>query len=143
MRLSDSPSLSQVVTLLGQCGLPSDDIREEYLSNFVLIENGGTPIGVAGLQVFGPAALVRSVGVAPAYRKQGLGAELLAAVENKARDQGVRHLYLFTNDAQAYFASYGYAESSRCSAPAEIQGCSQFGSSCCGAATLMGKQLGV
>ena len=111
MRLFDTPRLSQVVTLLGQCGLPSDDLLEEYLSNFVLVVDGGTPIGVAGLQVFGPAALVRSVGVAPAYRKQGLGAELLAALETKARDQDVRHLYLLTNDAQTYFARHGWVSS--------------------------------
>ena len=141
MHLSSSPSRSQVVSLLSQCGLPSDDIRDEYLPNFVLASVGESPIGVAGLQVFGQTALVRSVGVVPEHRQHGVASALLSALEAKARELGVTDLYLLTNDAQQYFAKYGYTELSRCSAPAEIQGCSQFGSSCCGAATLMRKSL--
>jgi N-acetylglutamate synthase-like GNAT family acetyltransferase len=66
---------------------------------------------------------------------------LLAAVEARAKELGVKQVYLLTNDAQAFFAKHGYAEAQRCSAPAEIQACGQFGSSCCGAATFMSKKI--
>ena len=143
MHLLWNPSLAQVARLLGQCGLPSDDIPPEYLPNFVVARDGDADVGVAGLQILGTSALVRSVGVAPSHRLRGLGAALLAAVEAKARSQGVARLYLLTNDAQQFFARHGYTETPRCSAPTEIQSCSQFGSSCCGAATLMGKRTEV
>ena len=141
MRLSASPELQEVSALLASCGLPSEDIKPESLSDFVVAKEGNTPVGVAGLEVLGSSALVRSVGVATSHRGHGLGSNLLAAVEAKAKARGVKQLYLLTNDAQSFFGKHGYIAVQRCSAPAEIQACSQFGSSCCGAATLMNKQL--
>jgi amino-acid N-acetyltransferase len=133
--------MPEVAALLSSCGLPSEDIGPNSLPNFVVAKEGTTSIGVAGLEVKGSNALIRSVGVALSHRHHGLGAKLLAAVEARAKELGVQHTYLLTNDAQAFFARHGYAEVPRCSAPAEIQACSQFGSSCCGAATLMSKQM--
>ena len=141
MRILSNPALPQVAPLLAQCGLPSDDIRSEYLPDFVLAMEGETPVGVAGLQVFGASGLVRSVGVAPSSRLRGLGSQLLSAVEARARERGVHQLYLLTTDASAFFAKHGYSEYSRCSAPDEVQSCSQFGSSCCSTATLMAKRI--
>jgi amino-acid N-acetyltransferase len=141
MHLSANPELQEVSALLASCGLPSEDIKPESLSDFVVVREGDTPLGVAGLEVLGSTALVRSVGVASSHRCHGLGSRLLAAVEVRARARGVKQLYLLTNDAQRFFGKHGYSEVQRHAAPAEIQGCSQFGSSCCGAATLMTKSL--
>lgn len=142
MQIASHPRRPEVAALLSQCGLPSDDLRPESLPDFVLASEGGEAVGVAGLEVFGATALVRSVGVVPRERSRGLGAQLLAAVEARARARGVGTLYLLTNDSERFFAKHGYAEAARGSAPAEIQGCSQFGSSCCAGATLMSKALG-
>jgi amino-acid N-acetyltransferase len=141
MRISSSPTMEQVSRLLGQCGLPSGDILPEDLPNFVLARYEDVDAGVAGLQVFGSVGLVRSVAVVPTRRSRGLGATLLAAIERRARSQGVTQLFLLTNDAQGFFIAHGYRECPRCSAPAEIQGCSQFDSSSCRTATLMTKQV--
>ena len=141
MQLSSHPSMTQVARLLAQCGLPSDDILPEDLPNFVLASDGESEVGVGGVQVLGSSGLVRSVGVLPSHRSRGLGGRLLAAVEDRARSQGVKQLFLLTHDAQSFFLAHGYTESSRHSAPPEIQGCSQFGSSCCRTATLMCKQV--
>ncbi len=141
MRLSSNPPLADVAALLARCGLPSDDIEPAQLADFVVAVNDRHVLGVAGLQCLGAAALVRSVGVDPAQRSRGLGSTLLDAVETRARERGVRQLYLLTNDAAGFFARHGYAALQRCAAPAEIQGCSQFGLSCCGAATLMSKPI--
>lgn len=141
MRLSSNPELQEVSALLARCGLPSEDIKPESLPDFVVAMEGNTPVGVAGLEVLGSSALVRSVGVAASHRCHGLGSNLLAAVEAQAKERGVKQLYLLTNDAQTFFGRHGYKIVQRCSAPAEIQACSQFDSSCCEAATLMSKQL--
>jgi amino-acid N-acetyltransferase len=141
MQFSSHPTMAQVARLLAQCGLPSDDILPEHLPNFVLARDGESEVGVAGLQVLGSSGLVRSVAVLPSHRSRGLGTKLLAAVEDRAQGQGVKQLFLLTHDAQSFFLAHGYTESSRCSAPPEVQGCSQFGSSCCGAATLMCKRI--
>ena len=141
MHFSSNPSMSQVARVLAQCGLPSDDILPEHLPNFVLARDGESEVGVAGLQLLGSSGLVRSVGVLPGHRSRGLGTRLLAAVEDRARSEGLKQLFLLTNDAQSFFLAHGYTESSRCAAPPEVQGCSQFGSSCCEAATLMSKRI--
>lgn len=139
--LSRNPSLTDVVALLSRCGLPSNDIDPQWLADFVVVVDRGGPLGVAGLQCFGSTALVRSVGVDARHRSQAWGSRLLGAVEAFAREHGVRQLYLLTHDAAGFFARHGYAAMPRCAAPAEIQGCAQFGSSCCGAATLMTKSI--
>lgn len=141
VHVARNPSLTDVVALLSRCGLPSDDIDPQWLADFVVVVDDGAPLGVAGLQCFGTTALVRSVGVDAPHRSHGLGARLLGAVEACARERGVRQLYLLTNDAAGFFARHGYAAMQRCAAPAQVQGCTQFGSSCCGAATLMTKSI--
>jgi amino-acid N-acetyltransferase len=143
MLLSSNPALQEVATVLASCGLPSEDIEPGLLSNFVVAKEGTTPIGVAGLELRGASALVRSVGVTISHRRHGLGSNLLAAVEARAVQLGVGHAYLLTNDAQGFFARHGYTAIQRCLAPAEIQACTQFSSSCCAAATLMSKRLDV
>lgn len=141
MRISRNPGLPDVAALLNSCGLPSDDIVPSYLPDFVLATEGPAPIGVAGLQVFGARALLRSVGVAPDQRSHGLGTKLVAATEARAKERGVTQLYLLTNDAQAFFARLGYEPVERCAAPPEVQASAQFSSSCCCGATLMSKEL--
>ena len=126
MQLSWSPSLANIARLLSQCDLPSGDIIPEYLPNFVIARDGHAEVGIAGLQILGTNALVRSIGVASTHRRRGPGSALLAAVEARARSQGVMQLYLLTNDAQAFVAAQGYTELPRPSAPAEIQSCSPF-----------------
>ncbi|MDH4259870.1 MAG: GNAT family N-acetyltransferase, partial [Gammaproteobacteria bacterium] len=99
MRLSSSPSLPEVAALLSNCGLPSEDIEPGLLSNFVAAKEGAALIGVAGLELKGTTALVRSIGVASSHRHRGLGANLLAAVEARAKELGVKEVFLLTNDA--------------------------------------------
>lgn len=136
-----NPGLARVAAVLATCGLSSDDVGPEHPSDFVLAHEGPVDVGVAGLQVFGTEALVRSVGVLPGRRSRGLGAELLAAIEGHARSRGVRQLYLLTTDAQPFFAQHGFSAVPRSSAPARVQGSTQFGSTRCGSATLMAKTI--
>lgn len=142
MHIQSHPTMAQVQLLLGLCGLPGDDIAPEYLPDFFIARDGDQDIGVAGVEIRGSFALIRSVAVHPGQRSRGLGAQLVAAVERRAAERGATQFFLLTNDAQAFFRGRGYAEVSRCSAPAEIQSCGQFGSSCCGGATLMTKAAG-
>jgi len=140
MNIETFPSLADAAAVLAVCGLPSDDI-EPFLEHFLVARSERGPVGLAGLQLLGDKALLRSVAVIASYRSNGLGSRLVRAAEQHARDAGVNELFLLTNDAQRFFARHGYAELSRCSAPAEVQATAQFGSTCCGAATLMYKQM--
>ena len=105
MLLSSNPKFEEVTSLLLTCGLPSEDITPQMLQEFVVIREDDSLLGVAGLQIFGSVALVRSVGVDAAHRSRSLGSSLLAAIEARARQRSVKQLYLLTKDAQLFFTS--------------------------------------
>jgi amino-acid N-acetyltransferase len=141
IQIKMSPSLTEAAAVLTVCGLPHDDIEPHSLDHFVVARDEHVAVGVAGIQVLGDKALLRSVAVLPSHRSAGIGSRLVAAAEQHARGAGVSEVFLLTNDAQQFFARHGYVELSRCSAPAVVQETAQFGSVCCGAATLMCKAM--
>ena len=141
INLELSPSAAEAAALLAACGLASDDIEDSYLAHFVVARDGRVPVGLAGIQLLGEIALLRSVAVLQPCRSTGLGSRLLRAAEQHARDAGVSELFLLTNDRQGFFAAHGYLELSRCDAPAQVQATTQFGSTCCSGATLMRKTM--
>jgi GNAT superfamily N-acetyltransferase len=73
-------------------------------------------------QLFGTAALrvhdlegredltpwLGGVFVGSAFRRRGIGAALCATVEDAARSRGIRTLYLFTLDKQAWYSRLGW-----------------------------------
>jgi len=78
----------------------------------------GRPIGCGALKLHGGApAEVKRMWIAPAARGLGLGARLLAELERRARDAGVRVLRLETNralhEAIALYRRAGYVEVDR------------------------------
>lgn len=51
--------------------------------------------------------------VGAAHRRQGIGARLVRAVEDKARDLGIELLYLFTPDKEGYYQGLGWETTER------------------------------
>jgi amino-acid N-acetyltransferase len=143
MDIVPNPTLAEVRVLLERCGLPGEDLEERHMAHFIVARGESGPVGVAGLQVLGTVGLLRSVAVDRPARSQGLGKRLVSVVEARARELGLSHLFLLTNDAEPYFARLGYTPQPRSGATLEIQGTSQFGSCCCKSATFMGKKLQV
>ena len=80
----------------------------EFLPSFWVLEAGGTVVGAAGLEVYGEAAVLRSVVVAPSVRGTGQGVRLADTALAEARCQDVRRVYLFTKDAGPFFARFGF-----------------------------------
>ena len=131
-----------VTALLAQSKLPYADLTPDHLRHFLLFRQAGEPVGVVGLELYGEAALLRSLVVAESHRGTGLGRRLVEAVEAHARRQGVRVLYLLTETAEAFFARQGYARTVREGAPANVQQSSEFASVCPVSAACMRKRLG-
>jgi amino-acid N-acetyltransferase len=130
-----------VCALLAQCGLPADDLAAAHAADFVVADEGGRIVGTAAVQRFGDDGLLRSVAVAAAWRGQGLGAALVEAVEQRARSQGLRALWLLTTTAAVYFAARGWRPVSREAAPAPVRASSQFAVTCPSSAACMVKPL--
>jgi GNAT superfamily N-acetyltransferase len=70
------------------------------------------PVGLGNLGVRGEDAWIGGVGVVPAARRSGVGEALMRALHERARDRGVRRVWLeviFENaGAHALYAKLGY-----------------------------------
>ena len=121
--------LPAVEALLGSAGLPLDGVADAFRSG-VVARDDGRIVGCAGVELYGDAALVRSVAVDEARRGEGLGTELVASVEAVARDAGAREAYLLTETAEDWFPRFGYAAISRAEAEPAIGSSVEFTSAC-------------
>ena len=65
-----------------------------------MAEGDGSIVGIAGLEVYGSAALLRSVAVDPAWRGTGLGRLVTERALDDARSAGASEVYLLTTTAK-------------------------------------------
>lgn len=131
---------SGVLALLTEAGLPTDEVSE-WLSRYIVAEEGGRIIGVAGLEAHGTDGVLRSVAVAPAYRGAGLGARLAATAIASARRAGLRRLYLLTETAAGYFPRHGFRRIPRSEASEAVQESVEFAEACPDSAVAMVLEL--
>lgn len=136
--LAPSP---QLATLLANCGLPVSDISAGETSLFVGAFVGKDLAGTVGLQLYPPAALLRSLAVSPSHRGHGVGVTLVRHAEALAAERGVDTLYLLTTSAAPFFAKGGYEVVPRSAAPQAIQTTTQFSGLCPATSTCMAKRL--
>ncbi len=134
--------LSDITRLLAEAGLPADDLTPANLSSFDLVlDCEGRVVGMAGLDVSGRDALLRSLAVAKDWRGKGLGDHLVARREAAARVAGVSTIYLLTTTAGDFFRRLGYVDTSREIVPAAVAAHAQFRSLCPASAKCMAKHL--
>ena len=126
--------------LLAQHQLPSDDIAH-HLRHFHVANLDGCIVGAAGLEIYRPFALVRSLVVSQDLWGQGIARQLYNRSESYARQQGVVRLYLLTLTAPGFFGKYGFVEIDRNSVPDTIQKTREFAEVCPASATCMVKYL--
>lgn len=133
--------LADITQLLSACGLPTADVATSGALLFFGEQSNGKLAGVIGLEVYGTVALLRSLAVAPAQRKHGLGRSLVRFAETYAAKHGIESLYLLTTTAGDFFSKLGYAIASREAAPLPIKATPQFSGLCPGSSAFMSKQL--
>ena len=137
-RADELPALK---TLLDSSGLPSSDLTEAHLNDFIVLAQAGRVAGSIGMERFGEDALLRSLAVDTMMRGEGYGKRLLELVEARAADTGVRRLYLLTMSADTFFEHQGYERIDRASVPEAIRNTTQFASLCPSSATCLFKTL--
>lgn len=143
---SDAPPLSDrdfgaVRDLLSDSDLSHEDLSPGSMRDFVGLRGEDGLQAVAGLELHGSEALLRSVATTPAARGTGLGKKVTAAAEARARRAGVARLWLLTETAEGFFARLGWARAARDEAPPSIRETTQFTSLCPASAALMVKRL--
>ena len=140
LRAAGSGDIETLAALLAAEGLPPMDPAESS-THFHVIDDGQGVVAVAGIECHGPAALLRSVVVAPRQRGRGLARRLTEHMADLAGRLGHGVLYLLTMDAEAYFAGLGFTRVDRDEAPEEIRRCRQFREQCPDSAVLMRRAI--
>lgn len=123
--------------LVAEAGLPLGGLREHWSDFSVAVSPAGEIVGVAGLEIYGRAALLRSVVVAPAWRGRDMARDLVHACCARAAGRSVRELYLLTDSAEAYFRRLGFEPVSRAAVPAQVKRSIEFKTPRCASAACM------
>jgi amino-acid N-acetyltransferase len=129
--------LRGALDLLGRAELTEQDVAERWGHYFVVREDDGRVVGVAGLEIHGEDGLLRSVAVDAEYRGQGLAASLVEAALERAKRVNLRAVYLLTTGARDYFARRGFADCPREDAPAAVRESWEFRTGCPSTAAFM------
>jgi amino-acid N-acetyltransferase len=139
--IRERPPHLSVLALLEAEGLPASDLTEAHLEHFFFTGSDGAPSALVGLEIYGEAALLRSLIVNAAARTQGLGSALVLHAEEYAAAHQVRALYLLTTSAETYFEHRGYRRIDRAEAPPAIKSTREFASLCPASSAFMIKRL--
>jgi amino-acid N-acetyltransferase len=140
LRPARSADLPAVLALLGRSNLPTTGVAEA-LPHFVLAENDGELVGVAGLELYGESALLRSVAVEERWQGSGVGRTLIERALAVTRDRGIKDVFLLTTTAEHYFPRFGFACVSRDSVTEAVQASAEFKGACPASAVVMRKAL--
>jgi amino-acid N-acetyltransferase len=141
MQLSPAPDLDDAVALLDEVGLPTSDVDAALLKHFFGVYENGDLVGLGGLELYPPVALLRSVVTSPRCRGRGVARIMVQELEAHAERHGVTEIFLLTTDADAYFAAQEYRVIARDEAPQSIRETEQYARLCPGSSTLMVKRL--
>lgn len=136
------PGEASVVTrLVEDAGLSVKDLTPQKLNHFIVARKGDAIVGVVGLEPAGSQALLRSLAVAEAHRRESVGRRLVAAIEKYACSGGTRAIYLLTMGAADFFIKRGYQRVDRQNAPADIQATDEFRTLCPASAHCLCKRI--
>ena len=144
-RSDDKP---RIAALLDRIGIVHPVLDQFWPSYFVIPGPGSgtdanTPlVGCVALEVIDDVALLRMLAVVPERRGEGLGYLLVETATERARTQGVRHLYLVTDGAQGYFGQkLGFQAAERKDVDPKIAGTAEYQLARSKNATWMHKEL--
>jgi arsenate reductase len=127
--------------LLRAACLPVEGVNDHFDAFFIAEDRSVRAVGVAGLEIYGSVALLRSVAVEPSARSQGLGSALVWRALTNARERGVQEVYLLTTTASGFFEKQGFERVERSRVPSSVTKSSvEFTGACPDTATVMLRQ---
>jgi amino-acid N-acetyltransferase len=140
MRAATDTDWPAIKLLLGDCDLPLAGARG-HLANFLVTTDGDEIVGCVGAEVYGDAALLRSLAVVEWARGQGLGHKLVELLIARLRTGGVRQVALLTTSAADFFTPLGFAPAARSDFPAALQQSEELKGACPESAVAMIRRL--
>jgi amino-acid N-acetyltransferase len=140
IRVAAPGDFAGVVRLLEAAELPTAGL-EPSLPDFLVAEERGRVVGVAGLEVYGDCALLRSAVVDAGRRGAGLGVGLIESLLRRATMRGVREIYLLTTTAEHFFPRFGFVRIPRADVAPAVRASEEFRGACPDSAIAMRKVM--
>jgi len=140
LRPADDADRDAILGLLGRLELPTAGVVS-WLAGFWVAVRDERLVGVAGMERYEDAGLLRSVAVAPECQGGGVGRALVERLLHEGRAEGVREVYLLTTTAEHYFARIGFARVARSEVPGPLLGSEEFNGACPSSAVVMRRSL--
>lgn len=89
------------------------DLLEREIGRFSVVEHDGLIVGCAALYPYGEGqAELAGLAVHPQYRRWGYGEQLMKRIEARARETGVKRLFVLTTVTAHWFIERGFSEKS-------------------------------
>lgn len=137
---ADLKHLPILKKFLSEVDLPIEDIGEK-VHLFYWKGTKGIPFACGGFEQYGDIGLLRSVAIRPQQQGSGNGKAWVSRLLQKAREMGMKDLYLLTTTAEGFFKKMGFENQDRESVPQAIKESEEFSSLCPSTAVLMHKKL--
>ena len=137
MRAARKEDRASVGALLREARLGEDDVDTAFPQGYVVAESGGRISGVAGIERYGPHALLRSVAVAAALRGKGVGEALVHDRLAAAEAGGAEDVWLLTTTAARWFPRFGFASVPRVAIPEPLQASAEVCHACPASAAVL------
>ena len=137
-RPADAAALARLLT---ENDLPTEDLGAPGRAFFEFRDADDDLVGVGGLELYGEAALLRSVVTLKTARGGGYGRAIVEWLAGYAAKGGARELYLLTFSAPGFFAACGCREFPRAEAPPAIAATEEFANLCPASAVCLMRAL--
>lgn len=128
--------LPDILALLRDSKLPSEDI-DLGIQHFWGLISEDQIVGIGALEISGSSALLRSMAIDKHHQNRGLGKQVLQALVEGAKSEGIKQLYLLTETAEAFFKRNQFKVIERRCVPPEIATMEEFKSICPSSAICM------
>jgi amino-acid N-acetyltransferase len=132
--------LPEILALLEECELPKEGLAA-HLSTTLVARKGKEIVGCSALELYQEFALLRSVAVKPAFRKQGIALRLTRAALDLAKHHKVTNVYLLTETASTLFSKIGFTHIQRSNVPEALRRSAEFTTLCPTTCMVMTKSL--
>lgn len=139
--LAATRDIEVIRRILADANLPEAGLLDQFPAAYVVARRGSEIVGVAGLETYGRAGLLRSLAVSPGLRARGLGRSLVANRILAARTNALDVVYVLTTTAEDYFRAVGFALASRDEAPATLAASAEFADACPASAACLALRL--
>ncbi len=135
-----APDQAEILALLARCALLLEGLID-HLGTALVAHQGSRLVGCVALELYGRAALLRSLAVDEPARGQGVGIKLTEAALQLARGHGVTTIFLLTETASDFFSRLGFAPVDRAYVPPAVQQSIEFRGACPAGAQAMVRSL--